>query len=34
MSVMAADSRQSNEAEFHFSEQPQLSEELRMLRAP
>jgi len=32
MNVMAADPRQSNEAEFHFSEQPQLSEELRMLR--
>ncbi len=32
MNVRAADPRHAAETEFHFSEQPDLSEELRMLR--
>src|ERR1700730_11824795 len=32
MNIMAADPRNQVETEFHFSEQPDLSEELRMLR--
>src|SRR5258707_8847483 len=32
MTVGPADPRSHSDSEFHFSEQPQLSEELRMLR--
>src|ERR1700730_15519255 len=32
MNIMAADPRDQTDTEFHFSEQPNLSEELRMLR--
>ena len=32
MNVRPADPRSHSDSEFHFSEQPQLSEELRMLR--